>query len=75
MVYGRAPFLAKTVFEIYDCICTQKLRFTDQPKVSRSLKDLIKKMLVKEPQKRATLQEVTRHAWFVEKVVQPVKLE
>eukprot|EP00173_Palmaria_palmata_P001637 Plantae.Rhodophyta-Palmaria_palmata.ctg19369.p1 GENE.Plantae.Rhodophyta-Palmaria_palmata.ctg19369~~Plantae.Rhodophyta-Palmaria_palmata.ctg19369.p1 ORF type:complete len:198 (-),score=40.95 Plantae.Rhodophyta-Palmaria_palmata.ctg19369:158-673(-) len=51
MVYGRAPFLAKSVFEIYDAICTQKLRFPDHPKISRKLKDLMKKMLTKEPKK------------------------
>lgn len=75
MVYGRAPFLAKSVFEIYDCICTQKLRFPDQPKVSRKLKDLIKKMLTKEPKNRATLQDVARHAWFGERVVQRTDLK
>lgn len=75
MVYGRAPFLAKSVFEIYDCICTQKLRFPDQPKVSRKLKDLIKKMLVKEPKNRATLQDVAKHAWFGERVVQREELK
>ena len=75
MVYGRAPFLAKTVFEIYDCICTQRLQFPDQPKVSRKLKDLIKKMLVKEPKNRATLQDVARHAWFGERVVQREELK
>ncbi|KAI0561266.1 Serine/threonine protein kinase [Gracilaria domingensis] len=75
MVYGRAPFLAKNVFEIYDCICTQRLRFPDQPKVSRKLKDLIKKMLVKEPKNRATLQDVARHAWFNERIVQKEELK
>lgn len=75
MVYGRAPFLAKSVFEIYDCICTQRLRFPDQPKVSRKLKDLIKKMLIKEPKNRATLQDVAKHAWFGERVVQREELK
>lgn len=75
MVYGRAPFLAKSMFEIYDCICTQKLQFPDQPKISWRLKDLIKKMLVKEPKNRATLQEVGKHAWFGDKVVQRTELK
>lgn len=75
MVYGRAPFLAKSVFEIYDCICSEQLRFPDQPKVSRKLKDLIKKMLVKEPKNRATLQDVAKHAWFGERVIQRTELK
>ncbi len=62
MVYGRVPFMANGVFEIFETICTQKLRFPDAPKTSRKLKDLIKKMLTKEPRSRATLQEVMRHA-------------
>lgn len=75
MVYGRAPFLAKSVFEIYDAICTQKLRFPDHPKISRKLKDLMKKMLTKEPKSRATLPEVARHAWFGERIEQPSELK
>eukprot|EP00177_Eucheuma_denticulatum_P005490 GFKZ01009980.1.p1 GENE.GFKZ01009980.1~~GFKZ01009980.1.p1 ORF type:complete len:592 (+),score=114.55 GFKZ01009980.1:387-2162(+) len=75
MVYGRAPFLAKSVFEIYECICTHRLRFPDQPKVSRKLKDLIKKMLIKEPRARATLEDVAKHAWFGEKVAQRGELK
>lgn len=75
MVYGRAPFLAKSVFEIYECICTQRLRFPEHPKVSRKLKDLIKKMLVKEPKHRATLQDVARHPWFTERVEQKENLK
>mmetsp|Transcript_35676 Transcript_35676/g.142588 ORF Transcript_35676/g.142588 Transcript_35676/m.142588 type:complete len:578 (-) Transcript_35676:4317-6050(-) len=27
MVYGRAPFIASTVFKLYDVICTEKLKF------------------------------------------------
>mmetsp|Transcript_13101 Transcript_13101/g.33229 ORF Transcript_13101/g.33229 Transcript_13101/m.33229 type:complete len:488 (-) Transcript_13101:283-1746(-) len=42
MVYGRAPFLAKNVFEIYEAICSQKLTFPDSPKISKKLKDLLK---------------------------------
>jgi len=75
MVYGRVPFLATGVFEIFETICTQKLRFPDAPKTSRKLKDLIKKMLTKEPRSRATLQEVARHAWFGGDVTQPIELK
>eukprot|EP00181_Compsopogon_caeruleus_P003581 CAMPEP_0184684396 /NCGR_PEP_ID=MMETSP0312-20130426/15176_1 /TAXON_ID=31354 /ORGANISM="Compsopogon coeruleus, Strain SAG 36.94" /LENGTH=667 /DNA_ID=CAMNT_0027137539 /DNA_START=160 /DNA_END=2163 /DNA_ORIENTATION=- len=71
MVYGRAPFLAKSVFEIYDAICSQKLEFPDQPKISKKLRDLLKRMLTKEPSRRVTLEDVARHPWFVERVLQP----
>mmetsp|Transcript_8180 Transcript_8180/g.14573 ORF Transcript_8180/g.14573 Transcript_8180/m.14573 type:complete len:561 (-) Transcript_8180:225-1907(-) len=74
MVYGRAPFLAKSVFEIHDAICTQKLEFPRTPKTSKEIVDLLKKMLVKEPAKRITLQEMKCHPWFGEKVVQKTPL-
>ena len=75
MVYGRVPFLARDIFEVYDMICTQKLKFPDQPKVSKPLKDLIKKMLTKEPKSRATLHDVAKHPWFNGKVTQEKELK
>lgn len=75
MVYGRVPFLAKDIFEVYEMICTQKLRFPDQPKISKQLKDLIKKMLIKEPRSRATLSDVARHQWFDGRVTQVKELK
>ena len=75
MIYGRVPFMATGVFEIFEAICTEKLRFPDVPKTSRKLKDLIKKMLTKEPKSRATLQEVARHPWFGGEVTQASELK
>mmetsp|Transcript_11125 Transcript_11125/g.34107 ORF Transcript_11125/g.34107 Transcript_11125/m.34107 type:complete len:517 (-) Transcript_11125:304-1854(-) len=74
MIYGRAPFLAKTVFEIYDAICSQKLTFPDQPKVSRDLKSLLERMLAKEPRSRARLEEVMQHSWFHGSIRQKAEL-
>jgi len=74
MVFGRAPFLATSVFEIHEAICTKKLEFPRVPKVTKSLIDLLKRMMTKEPKKRASLAEVKAHAWFGERVVQKVEL-
>mmetsp|Transcript_35677 Transcript_35677/g.142599 ORF Transcript_35677/g.142599 Transcript_35677/m.142599 type:complete len:541 (-) Transcript_35677:4317-5939(-) len=68
MVYGRAPFIASTVFKLYDVICTEKLKFPSSPRISLKLKDLLKLMLTKEPTKRATLDQVANHTWFEEPV-------
>uniref|UniRef100_A0A7S0G832 Protein kinase domain-containing protein n=1 Tax=Rhodosorus marinus TaxID=101924 RepID=A0A7S0G832_9RHOD len=68
MVYGRAPFIASSVFKLYDVICTEKLQFPSSPRVSLKLKDLLKMMLTKEPTKRATLDQVASHTWFEEPV-------
>ncbi|KAA8498469.1 Serine/threonine-protein kinase ssp1 [Porphyridium purpureum] len=75
MVFGRAPFLAKSVFEIHEAICTQKLTFPRGPGVTAALKDLLNRMMTKEPSKRATLDEVKTHKWFIEPVVQKIPLK
>lgn len=64
MVYGRAPFLSKSVFSMYDAICTEELKFPETPVASKSLQVLIKKMLVKEPNQRATVKEIVDSAWL-----------
>lgn len=75
MVYGRLPFIAQRLPDMHDLICTQQLRFPDEPKISQSLTDLLEKMLTKEPRKRATVKEVAQHAWFEAQVMQPVELK
>mmetsp|Transcript_6928 Transcript_6928/g.21079 ORF Transcript_6928/g.21079 Transcript_6928/m.21079 type:complete len:549 (+) Transcript_6928:58-1704(+) len=68
MVFGRAPFLAGSVFELYDVICSEKLKFPPNSKVGRKLKDLLKMMLTKEPGSRATLKQIANHGWFEEPI-------
>lgn len=64
IVYGRAPFLAKSVFEMYDAICTKPLAFPDFPEVSRSLQDLIAAMMTKCPEKRASFDDIFQSPWL-----------
>ncbi|KAA8494808.1 putative serine/threonine-protein kinase [Porphyridium purpureum] len=74
MVFGRVPFLAKSVFEMYEQICTAKLKFPSTPKVSKKLTQLLEAMLTKDPKKRASLLEVKSHGWFTDKVEQKHEL-
>lgn len=75
MVYGRAPFIARSVFEMYDAICSTELQFPETPLVSKSLKVLIKKMLVKDPRERATLKEIAESPWLTGNVDVAEKVE
>jgi len=74
MVFGRAPFLAKSVFEIHEAICTEKLAFPRTPHCSKQLIELLKRMMTKDPANRATIPECKAHAWFGERVAQKVEL-
>jgi len=63
LVYGNVPFLAPTIPALYEKIKNDDLKFPNIPHLSEELKDLIRKMLVKDPQKRATLPQIMDHSW------------
>ena len=46
-MYGRIPFSAPTVYQLFQVVQTEPLRFPDDPPVSEDLKDLLSKMLHK----------------------------
>ncbi|XP_017778915.1 PREDICTED: SNF-related serine/threonine-protein kinase-like isoform X2 [Nicrophorus vespilloides] len=62
LVCGQAPFQeandSETLTMIMDC------KYTVPTHVSKECKDLIAKMLVRAPEKRATLSEISAHAWL-----------
>ncbi len=70
MVFGRAPFLAQSVYEMYDVICTSKLDFPQYPvngkTVSPLCKQVIAAMLATKPDERATIDEILRMPWISE---------
>ncbi len=46
-VYGRIPFSAPTVYQLFQVVQTEPLRFPEEPLVSDDLKDLLSQMLIK----------------------------
>ena len=60
---GTVPFRAETVMQLYDIIRTQPVAFPAQPETSQGAKDLILRLLHKDPDQRATMQEAMRHRW------------
>lgn len=75
MVYGRAPFLATSVFEMYDVICTQDLVFPAYPDVSTDCQKVIKAMLRKNPEERVTIDGILRMPWISTVAVLEDKVE
>ncbi|KAL5274503.1 CAMKK2 family protein [Megaselia abdita] len=55
LVYGNVPFMANSVPAVYEKIKHEKLNFPEAPQVSNDLKDLLQKILTKDPSKRITL--------------------
>lgn len=73
MVYGRVPFQARSVFEMYDVICTKPLRFPHRNELypnfehaSQACEDVIQRLLVKDPEERATIEEIIKMPWIAD---------
>lgn len=57
-VYGRVPFFEENIIALYTKIIHQPVEFPNMPKISENLKDLIRKMLTKDPKTRITLPDI-----------------
>lgn len=62
LVFGRCPFTAATEFELFDVIPNEPLKFPDPEEIGfdipENLKDLLQRLLTKNPEERITLEEV-----------------
>ncbi|KAL8468960.1 hypothetical protein ACS0TY_031965 [Phlomoides rotata] len=65
LLSGVPPFWAETEKGIFDAILKEEIDFVSQPWpiISNSAKDLVRKMLTKDPKKRITSSEVLEHPW------------
>ena len=64
LVYGKVPFRAETIPEIYVKITKSDLVFPAKPETSPELKDLIRRILQKDPIRRINLNEIKSHLWL-----------
>ncbi|XP_077995359.1 calcium/calmodulin-dependent protein kinase kinase 2-like [Glandiceps talaboti] len=62
-VYGRVPFHDNFILSLHQKIKTQPVEFPPDHPISDELKDLIFRMLEKDPEKRITLPEIKMHPW------------
>ncbi|CAH1184563.1 unnamed protein product [Phyllotreta striolata] len=74
-LYGRVPFYDDNIVGLYSKIKSQPVVFPDTPSISDNLKDLIKKMLLKEPSQRLTLPEIKVHPWVTRRGQCPLPSE
>ncbi|KAK9811849.1 hypothetical protein WJX72_011148 [[Myrmecia] bisecta] len=62
-VFGQLPFTGKSILDIFSAIKTAPLTFPDHISCSLELKDLLSKVLVKDPRERFSLEDMMRHEW------------
>jgi len=64
---GKPPFDGKSNTEIFQKIVQQPLKFPSRGRLSKSLTDLIRKMLKKSPRHRIRVETALRHPWILGK--------
>ncbi|XP_047943517.1 calcium-dependent protein kinase-like [Salvia hispanica] len=66
LLSGVPPFWAETEHGIFDAILKEKVDFDSNPwpSISNSAKDLVGRMLTKDPKTRITSTEVLEHPWI-----------
>lgn len=66
MLSGHQPFASSSIQELFPKVMSANYSFLGEEwdEISPSAKDLISKLIVVEPNKRLTIQEMLKHDWF-----------
>ncbi|XP_066459373.1 calcium/calmodulin-dependent protein kinase kinase 2 isoform X2 [Eleutherodactylus coqui] len=74
-VFGQCPFMDERILALHGKIKNQPLEFPDQPDISEDLKDLILKMLDKNPEFRISVPDIKLHQWVTKDGAEPLPSE
>ncbi|XP_050779898.1 calcium/calmodulin-dependent protein kinase kinase 2 isoform X3 [Gopherus flavomarginatus] len=72
---GKCPFMDERILSLHSKIKTQPLEFPDQPDITEDFKDLIMRMLDKNPESRISVPEIKLHPWVTKNGVEPLPTE
>lgn len=76
LVTGRIPWDgAGSIIGVQAAIRSEPLKFPEKPTLSQSLRELISKMLAKDPAERITLSEMKEHVWLTNRGAEPLPIE
>lgn len=64
MVLGTMPFSGETEDDIINGILKKKVKFNTEKPLSKEFKDIILKLLTKDPEQRITLFDLQSHPWM-----------
>ncbi|XP_021569429.1 calcium/calmodulin-dependent protein kinase kinase 1 isoform X1 [Carlito syrichta] len=74
-VYGKCPFIDDYILALHRKIKNEVVVFPEEPRVSEELKDLILKMLDKNPEKRIGVPDIKLHPWMTKNGEEPLPSE
>ncbi|KAL3856519.1 hypothetical protein ACJMK2_011265 [Sinanodonta woodiana] len=72
---GHCPFEDHNILALHNKILKDPVVFLEKPVISEEVKDLIIKMLDKNPETRITLPEIKEHPWVTKKGEHPLPTE
>lgn len=73
LLFGRCPFIADHEFELFNVIVQEPLVIPHYPPIDQEARDLLTRLLIKNPDQRITLPEVKRHPWVLNGIEDPEK--
>ncbi|KAF7641879.1 hypothetical protein LDENG_00269680 [Lucifuga dentata] len=74
-VFGKCPFYDEYIVSLHNKIKNKPVEFPEKPVISEGLKELIERMLDKNPETRITIPEVKLHRWVTEDGAAPLPAE
>lgn len=74
-VYGKCPFYDEYIISLHKKIKNKPVDFPETPLISDELKELIGRMLDKNPETRIPIPEIKLHPWMTENGLNPLPLE
>ncbi|XP_068623617.1 calcium/calmodulin-dependent protein kinase kinase 2 [Battus philenor] len=75
MVTGKVPWCGDNTIELQKRVLSDPLSFPSKPMLSRQLRRLLARMLDKNPNTRATMQEIKDHEWVTNGGKEPLPSE
>ncbi|XP_045343635.1 calcium/calmodulin-dependent protein kinase kinase 1 isoform X4 [Leopardus geoffroyi] len=74
-VYGKCPFIDDYILALHRKIKNEAVVFPEEPNISEELKDLILKMLDKNPETRIGVPDIKLHPWVTKSGEEPLPSE
>ncbi|MBN3322478.1 KKCC2 kinase, partial [Atractosteus spatula] len=74
-VFGQCPFMDDRILSLHQKIKNQPVELAEHVDVSRDLKDLLFKMLDKNPETRITVPQIKVHSWVTRHGAEPLPSE
>ncbi|XP_073903268.1 calcium/calmodulin-dependent protein kinase kinase 1 isoform X6 [Castor canadensis] len=74
-IYGKCPFIDEYILALHRKIKNEAVVFPEEPEVSEELKDLILKMLDKNPETRIGVPDIKLHPWVTKHGEEPLPSE